>query len=45
MTKNKINLFKTPIKPFSFIFWAAVIVVLAVFGLLLRRKTADPRKK
>ncbi|WP_167829518.1 hypothetical protein [Methanosarcina flavescens] len=45
MTKSKINLLKTPIKPFSAIFWAAVIVVMAVFGLLLRRKKADLRKK
>ncbi|WP_187148756.1 hypothetical protein [Methanosarcina thermophila] len=45
MTKNKINLFKIPIKPFSIIFWAAVIVVMAVFRLLLGRKKADLRKK
>lgn len=45
MDKKKFNIFKTPIKPFTLIFWAFVVVVMAFFGLLLKRKKTSERKK
>ncbi|HET8685217.1 MAG TPA: hypothetical protein VFM18_00980 [Methanosarcina sp.] len=44
MNKKK-SLLKTTITPFTIVFWAVVVVFMAVIGLLLRRKKADPRKK
>ena len=38
MMKQKINLLKKPLNPFSVIFWAFVAVVLAVLGLFIKRK-------
>ncbi len=43
--KKKINPFKITIKPFTLIFWSAVVVILAVLGLLLKRNKTSPRKK
>ncbi len=36
--KKKTKLLKNTIKPFTVTFWAVVVVVMAAFGLLLRRK-------
>ena len=42
---KKTSLLKKPIKPFTAIFWAVVVVVMAVFGLLLKQKKIGLRKK
>ncbi len=42
---KRMNLLKKPIKPFTVIFWAVVVVVMAAFGLLLKRKKADLKQK
>lgn len=38
MIKGKINLLKKTLNPFSAVFWAFVVVVLAVLGLFIKRK-------
>jgi len=45
MMKKETNLIKITIKPFTVIFWVVVVVVMAVFGLLFRRKKAYLTKK
>jgi hypothetical protein len=42
--KTKISKFKMTINPFTLIFWSAVIVIIAFFGLLFGRKKEDLRK-
>ena len=43
--KKKTKLLKNTVKPFTVIFWAFVVVIMAVFGLLFRWKKAGMRKK
>jgi|LSQX01.1.fsa_nt_gb hypothetical protein len=40
MIKKKMNLLKKPLNPLVIIFWAFIVVVLAVVGLFFKRKKA-----
>lgn len=42
---KKTNLLKKPMRPFTVIFWALMVVVMAAFGLLVKQKKISLRKK